>query len=62
MELEIHPEPSAEERAAILTALEELRRGADSGPYRSAWRAEGIRENTDGETDAPRLLHDGPAA
>jgi len=48
VEPEIRPEPSPEERAAILAALERLL--ADySGPraYRSAWREAGIRENLD---------------
>ncbi len=47
MEPEIKPEPSPEERAAILAALE--RSLADGGPptYRSGWRDVGIRENVD---------------
>ena len=54
MEPEITPEPTPEERAAILAALERLL-AEDSGPfaYRSAWREAGIRENLDesGEED-----------
>lgn len=52
MEREIRPEPSPEERAAILAALERLL-GDDSGPpaHRSAWRAAGIRENLDESAD-----------
>jgi hypothetical protein len=49
---EIKPEPSPEERAAILAALERLL-AADTGPtaYRSAWRGAGIRENLDGSAE-----------
>jgi len=52
MEAEIRPEPSPEERAAILAALERLL-ADDSGPpaYRSSWRAAGIRENLDESGD-----------
>jgi hypothetical protein len=57
VEPEIRPEPSPEERAAILAALERLL-ADDSVPpaYRSAWRDQGIRESLDDptaeETDA----------
>jgi hypothetical protein len=46
MDMEIRPEPGPAERQAILAALEELLAN-DQVPvaYRSAWRAEGIREN-----------------
>jgi hypothetical protein len=48
MELEIRPEPTPEERAAILVALERLfSDGAAPPAYRSAWREAGIRENLD---------------
>jgi hypothetical protein len=52
MEPEIKPEPSPEERAAILAALERLL-ADDSGPpaYRSAWREAGILENLDESPD-----------
>jgi hypothetical protein len=52
MEHEIRPEPSAEERAAILAALERLL-GGDDRPqaYRSAWREAGVRENLDDSDD-----------
>lgn len=52
MEPEIAPDPSPEERAAILAALERLL-AADRPPaaYRSAWREEGVRENV-GEAGA----------
>ena len=47
MELEIEPEPTSEERAAIEAALEEQSvKGAKPPAYGSAWRADGIRENT----------------
>jgi hypothetical protein len=48
MEAEIRPEPTPEERAAILAALERLfSNGSGSPAYRSAWREAGIRENVD---------------
>jgi hypothetical protein len=48
MEVEIRPEPGPVERQAILAALHELL-AFDQVPaaYRSAWRAEGIRENVE---------------
>jgi len=46
VELEIEPEPSPEEREAILRAVSEDRLdGARPFAYASAWRADGIREN-----------------
>ena len=46
MELEIEPEPTAEEREAIEAALERhSANGAQPLAYRSTWRADGIREN-----------------
>ncbi len=55
MDLEIEPEPSPEERAAILAALgEQLAQGSDPSAYRSAWRATGVRENVlDESPDEP---------
>ena len=52
MEPEIRPEPSPEERAAILAALERLL-AEDSLPpaYRSSWREAGILENLDEPDD-----------
>jgi hypothetical protein len=48
VEIEIRPEPSPPERKAILAALEsQLADGEASAVYRSAWRAEGIRQNVD---------------
>ena len=50
MDEEIRPEPSSEERALILRALDEqLARDGRPAAYRSAWRELGIRENTDDE-------------
>jgi hypothetical protein len=48
MERRIRPEPTPEERAAILAALERLL-SEDARPpaYRSAWRDAGVRENLD---------------
>ena len=42
----ITPEPSPEERAAILAALSRLAENGLPAAYRSAWREEGIRENS----------------
>jgi hypothetical protein len=52
METAIRPEPSPEERAAILAALERLL-SDDLRPtvYRSAWRDAGVRENLDDSGD-----------
>ena len=47
MEPEIRPQPSPEERAAILAALERLLHGSGPPTYRSGWRQAGIRENLD---------------
>jgi hypothetical protein len=48
VEPQIRPDPTPEERAAILAAFERLLAG-DDGPaaYRSAWRELGVRENLD---------------
>jgi hypothetical protein len=48
VEAEIRPDPTPEERAAILAALERL---VSDGPpaYRSTWRKLGVRENVDGD-------------
>ena len=46
MEPKITPEPSPDERAAILAALDRLVADAQPPAYRSAWRREGIRENS----------------
>jgi len=52
MDPQITPEPSPEERAAILAALERLVEGGAGPPaYRSAWRETGIRENLDDSAD-----------
>lgn len=46
MEREIEPEPTSQEREAIEAALDgERANGAQPAAYRSAWRADGIREN-----------------
>ena len=50
MDVEIRPEPSPDERRALLASLERLL--SDPEPpaaYRSGWRKEGIRENVDAE-------------
>jgi hypothetical protein len=55
MDAEIRPEPPAEEREAILRAVEDLlTRDPRPSTYRSAWREQGIRENADdGEVEEP---------
>jgi hypothetical protein len=45
VDVEIRPEPRPEEREAILAALEKLMTRDAAGPYVSAWRVEGIKEN-----------------
>jgi hypothetical protein len=53
MEIEITPEPSPEERVALMDALAE--RGEDSTDgYRSVWRLAGLLENVDSDDFAPR--------
>jgi hypothetical protein len=48
VEPQITPEPTPEERAAIIAALERLQSEAVRPPaYRSAWRDAGVRENLD---------------
>ena len=49
MDLDITPEPTDEEREALLRAFEELLREEElrsGSPYRSAWRRKGIETNT----------------
>jgi len=48
MEIEITPEPSPEERAALIAALAERREGSADG-YRSVWRLAGLLENVDSD-------------
>ena len=72
MEFRILPEPSPEEREAILAGLEDLHtEEARPAVYRSVWRAEGIRENLEnaaeedeiqGATARPRRSPVGDAA
>jgi hypothetical protein len=53
VEPEITPEPSPEEREAILAALREQEPdGAAPAGYGSAWRREGIRESLEDEADS----------
>jgi hypothetical protein len=53
VEPEITPEPSPEERAAIIAALQEwdVNEGAPP-PYRTAWRREGILESIEDEGES----------
>jgi hypothetical protein len=55
----ITPEPTPEERTAILAALDRLAENGVPAAYRSAWREEGIRENS-GEDCGPAAT--GPPA
>ncbi len=51
MNVEITPEPTPEERAAILAALERIRADEEGG--RGPWWESGLRENVDGDDDPP---------
>ena len=54
MEVEIRPEPSDEERVAIVEALEAAVPVSPRPPsYDSAWRAAGLRESTGGDESDP---------
>jgi hypothetical protein len=57
MELEITPEPSPQERAAIARALEQSADGS-AGPYGSVWRLAGLLENVESGGEAPRFAPD----
>ena len=52
MAIEIRPEPTAEERAALLAALASAPDGR-TDPYRSVWRLAGVLENVESGADAP---------
>jgi hypothetical protein len=52
MEIEITPDPSPEERAALVQALGAEDRTA--GGYGSVWRLAGLLENVDSDDFAPR--------
>ena len=49
MNVEITPEPTPEERAAILAALEQVRAAEARGP--GAWWEAGLRESVGDEDD-----------
>jgi hypothetical protein len=52
MQLEITPEPTPEEREALLIALEEALAGSEDGP--AAWWQAGVRESVeDGDAVEP---------
>jgi hypothetical protein len=49
---EITPEPTPEQREALIEALQRLLAGEEAttpASYRSAWRLEGLRENVEEE-------------
>jgi hypothetical protein len=52
--IEITPEPSPEERTALLAAIES---GTDprAEPYRSVWRLAGLLESAESGADPPLL-------
>jgi hypothetical protein len=52
MEIEITPEPSPEERAALLQALADGHKPASG--YGSVWRLAGLLENVDSDELVPR--------
>ncbi len=52
MHVEITPEPSPEERAALMQALEVERGSVDA--YGSVWRLAGLLESVDSDDVAPR--------
>jgi hypothetical protein len=49
VELEITPEPTPEERAAIVAALEQLQAEEEHGP--GAWWEAGLRESVEDEPE-----------
>ena len=50
MEVEIHPEPTAEERQVLLVAIAELDAPPEPAPgYWSAWRLAGLAEDAEEE-------------
>jgi hypothetical protein len=51
VEPEIKPEPTPEERAAILAALRELAGERRPATEISAWRRLGVRENLDADDE-----------
>jgi hypothetical protein len=53
----ITPEPTPEERTAILAALGSLAQNGLPAAYRSAWREEGIRENSAEDGSSGLLGH-----
>jgi hypothetical protein len=63
VEYEIIPEPSPDEREAIVTAIERLlRRDPQPAAYRSRWRALGVKENLDPEAQAAARPRSKPGA
>ena len=52
VEIEITPEPTADERAALVAALAQAPDGG-TDPYRSVWRLAGVLENVESGADAP---------
>jgi len=59
VEIEITPEPTADERAALLAALASATEG-QTDPYRSVWRLAGVLENVEPGADAPPAAEGSP--
>jgi hypothetical protein len=55
MEIEITPEPTPEERAALLAVLAQREDGG-AGCYGSVWRLAGLLENVDSDGFGPTGL------
>ena len=53
VEFEITPEPTPEEREALLAALASAP-GGHADPYRSVWRLAGLLESVESGGEAPR--------
>ena len=53
VEFEITPEPTPEEREALLAALTSAP-GGHTDPYRSVWRLAGLLESVESGGEAPR--------
>jgi hypothetical protein len=51
LEIEITPEPTPEERDAILAALERAGVWKEPEPARTSWWEAGVRENVEGEEE-----------
>jgi hypothetical protein len=63
VDYEINPEPSTDEREAIVAAIEQLlRRDPTPTAYRSRWRHVAVRENIDDDDQATARPRSRPGA